>query len=453
MPPIPASGPSRLLRSAAGRRRPEPLRPARASRGDYGGRHAAVCRAAVSQDQRRLLVEALRRAQEAAFGPGEYVEQESFVRASEIRALAQRAGIVPGVFRARPVLRSRGAGTVPHPRARLRLRRRGLERERRRHRARARRRPAMPVRRSRGSRRSRPERSRWCSCSRRCSLPRQGAAAGSGLPCAPPRGAVRVHARGGRTVERVGARAHARRRHRLAHPARRDARVARRGRSQRSVAGRLERVTLRNGRSAGGRLRRGRGRDRPKIGTGRWRSSSQRTACGANGSRRVALAKWPSSRSASYVRRRVPAPRNAVPKKNSVHETSASSSAWPCECPPRTAHDPLVEGRRVLPIAATPNAKPRSVVGDLQIQHHPAPAVGEGLGTAGDDLSAFGHLREGVRRQDRVDLARELEPAASPCTRVTLFQPCLDATLRLGEHRVGQVDADDAAAGTDRPPG
>jgi SAM-dependent methyltransferase len=51
----------------------------------------------VSQDERRPVVEALRRAQEAALGPGEYVEQESFVRASEILALAERAGIGPGV--------------------------------------------------------------------------------------------------------------------------------------------------------------------------------------------------------------------------------------------------------------------------------------------------------------------------------------------------------------------
>jgi SAM-dependent methyltransferase len=50
----------------------------------------------VSRDERRVLVEALWRAQQAAFGPGEYVEQESFVRASEIRRLAERAGIGPG---------------------------------------------------------------------------------------------------------------------------------------------------------------------------------------------------------------------------------------------------------------------------------------------------------------------------------------------------------------------
>src|SRR4051794_29713160 len=76
---------------------PAALLPARASEGDYGACHAAVCGEAVSREERRVLVEALRPAQEAAFGPGEYVEQESFVRASEIRRLAERAGVGPGV--------------------------------------------------------------------------------------------------------------------------------------------------------------------------------------------------------------------------------------------------------------------------------------------------------------------------------------------------------------------
>jgi SAM-dependent methyltransferase len=49
------------------------------------------------QDDRRRFVEALRRARESAYDPGEYVEQESFMRASEIRALAERAGVVAGV--------------------------------------------------------------------------------------------------------------------------------------------------------------------------------------------------------------------------------------------------------------------------------------------------------------------------------------------------------------------
>lgn len=51
----------------------------------------------MSRDDRRSLVAALRPAQQLAFGRGEYVEQESFVRASEALALAARAGIAPGV--------------------------------------------------------------------------------------------------------------------------------------------------------------------------------------------------------------------------------------------------------------------------------------------------------------------------------------------------------------------
>jgi SAM-dependent methyltransferase len=51
----------------------------------------------VRQDTRAPFEQALRRAREAAFAPGDYVGQESFMRAPEIRALAGRAGIGPGV--------------------------------------------------------------------------------------------------------------------------------------------------------------------------------------------------------------------------------------------------------------------------------------------------------------------------------------------------------------------
>jgi SAM-dependent methyltransferase len=51
----------------------------------------------VRQDERAPFEQALRRAREAAYEPGEYVEQESFMRASEIRTLAERAGVAPGV--------------------------------------------------------------------------------------------------------------------------------------------------------------------------------------------------------------------------------------------------------------------------------------------------------------------------------------------------------------------
>jgi len=48
----------------------------------------------MTQDERRPFVEALQHARESAYAPGEYVEQVSFMRAGEIRALAERAGIV-----------------------------------------------------------------------------------------------------------------------------------------------------------------------------------------------------------------------------------------------------------------------------------------------------------------------------------------------------------------------
>jgi SAM-dependent methyltransferase len=51
----------------------------------------------VRQDDRRPFDEALRRAREAAYAPGEYVGQESFLRAGEIRGLAERAAVAPGV--------------------------------------------------------------------------------------------------------------------------------------------------------------------------------------------------------------------------------------------------------------------------------------------------------------------------------------------------------------------
>jgi SAM-dependent methyltransferase len=51
----------------------------------------------VKQDERGPFDQALRPAREAAYDPGEYVEQESFMRAGEILALAERAGVAPGV--------------------------------------------------------------------------------------------------------------------------------------------------------------------------------------------------------------------------------------------------------------------------------------------------------------------------------------------------------------------
>lgn len=51
----------------------------------------------MKQDERAPFVRALRRARVSAYAPGEFVEQENFMLASDIRALAQKAAIAPGV--------------------------------------------------------------------------------------------------------------------------------------------------------------------------------------------------------------------------------------------------------------------------------------------------------------------------------------------------------------------
>jgi SAM-dependent methyltransferase len=51
----------------------------------------------MSQDDRAAVEEALLRARTSAYAPGEFVGQESFMTAGEIRDLAVRAGVGPGV--------------------------------------------------------------------------------------------------------------------------------------------------------------------------------------------------------------------------------------------------------------------------------------------------------------------------------------------------------------------
>jgi SAM-dependent methyltransferase len=51
----------------------------------------------VKQDERAPFVRALQRARACAYPPGEFVEQEGFMSAREIRELADRAGIAAGV--------------------------------------------------------------------------------------------------------------------------------------------------------------------------------------------------------------------------------------------------------------------------------------------------------------------------------------------------------------------
>jgi SAM-dependent methyltransferase len=51
----------------------------------------------MKQDDRAPFVRALQRARVGAYSPGEFVEQESFMRGGEILALARQAGVAPGV--------------------------------------------------------------------------------------------------------------------------------------------------------------------------------------------------------------------------------------------------------------------------------------------------------------------------------------------------------------------
>jgi hypothetical protein len=83
----------------------------------------------MKQDERAPFVRALQRARASAYAPGEFIEQESFMRASEILALAGRAGIEPGVS----VLDLCCGISVHHSRAGLHLSGRRLQQERRRH--------------------------------------------------------------------------------------------------------------------------------------------------------------------------------------------------------------------------------------------------------------------------------------------------------------------------------
>src|SRR5690349_10279591 len=71
------------------------LKEGRARRTDPS-RSARCHSARVKPDDRAPLDQALQRARTAAYPEGEFVGQESFMCASEIGALAARAGIAPG---------------------------------------------------------------------------------------------------------------------------------------------------------------------------------------------------------------------------------------------------------------------------------------------------------------------------------------------------------------------
>ena len=84
--------PPRRERPRAAGLREAPTRTAVAS-----GVAISVREEAMRQDDRAPFVRALQRARVSAYAPGEFVEQEGFMRAGEIRALADRAGVARGV--------------------------------------------------------------------------------------------------------------------------------------------------------------------------------------------------------------------------------------------------------------------------------------------------------------------------------------------------------------------
>src|SRR5690349_14938912 len=119
---------------------------------------------------------------------------------------------------------------------------------------------------------------------------------------------------------------------------------------------------------------------------------------------------------------------------------------------PRAAPHPLIDGGE-RPHGCGPELRqpPGRAAGNLEIQDGPASASGKGPGATSDDLCALGHLRQGVRGQDRVDPGGEVEAGRVGVHEADIAPAVLlDPVLGPGEHRVGQIDADDPATGTDR---
>ena len=103
--------------------------------------------------------------------------------------------------------------------------------------------------------------------------------------------------------------------------------------------------------------------------------------------------------------------------------------------------------------AAVPSLRerPRHLGWNLEIEHHAAPAPGEGRSTVGDHLCAFGYLCQCVRRENRVDAVWKVE-----LDRVGLHEADIAPAVPLYpisglvEHRVGQIDTHDPALGADQ---
>ena len=190
--PSPASGPEPLAAflqaRPAGPEPPAALLRARTSAGKYRGSRASVWGEPVRQDERASV----RRGPAASAGGG--LRARRVRRAGELHACGRDPGARGAGrrrarrLRARPVLRSRRAGSVRHPGARLQLRRSRRERERGRHRARTRTRPPVPLRGRAGPAASARHVRRRAPARDHARLPRQGDAGGGGRPARSPSG-------------------------------------------------------------------------------------------------------------------------------------------------------------------------------------------------------------------------------------------------------------------------
>jgi hypothetical protein len=92
--------------------------------------------AGARQDDRARFDRALHHARVTAYAPGEFVGQESFMTAGEIRALAMQAGVGPGVTVLDLCCGVAGPGRFLTRELALQLPRSGRQPECRRHRAR-----------------------------------------------------------------------------------------------------------------------------------------------------------------------------------------------------------------------------------------------------------------------------------------------------------------------------